>query len=211
MIRSGFILLLTVLSLSGCTTPVVQAEVTRFHTPPPPAGGKSFTIVPEQNQIGSLEFDTYASHVANALQSQGWRAVPPGQGAAQNKIALRWGTGQPNTVTWQSPSMYGGFGYGSGGWGGRSWSGIGVGIPFGDPFPSWETRSMTTYPKWVEVDISEGGRRVFEGRAIADDSRREIARVMPSLIRALFTGFPGESGTTVKVTVPLGEEGVKGP
>jgi hypothetical protein len=50
------------------------------------------------------------------------------------------------------------------------------------------------------------GRTVlFEGRAVAEGQRREIAPVMPYLVRALFTGFPGSSGTTVRVDVPVGK------
>lgn len=193
--------LMVVLLVAGCTTPLVQADVTRFHTLPP-AQGKSFTIVPEQGQAGSLEFQRYAEMVADALSAQGWRPVAPG-GPADTRVTVHWGLGPSSTVTWQTPSsFYGGYGFGAG----RSWYGAGMGFPFYDPFPYWETRSTTTWPKWLGVEIVErSGTKLFEGRAVAEGTRRELAPVMPYLVRALFTGFPGASGTTVRVEVPVAE------
>lgn len=194
------LILVLVLMLGACTTPVVRTDVTRFHTlgvNPPPG---SFTIVPDQNQVGSLEFQDYASQLAAALTVRGWRPVPPGQGRADVQVGLHWGVGPANTVTWQSPSSV----YTGMGWGPRSaWYGGG----FTDPFPYWETRSATTFPRWLAVEMREAGsnRMVFEGRAVAEGTRREIAPVMPYLIQALMTGFPGSSGTTIRVDVPVGK------
>lgn len=191
---------LLLLTVAACTTPVVQTDVTRFHTLGSAAGPGSFTIVPDQGQVGSLEFQDYASQLADALAAQGWRPVPPGQGGADMRVSLHWGVGPANTVTWQSPSAV----YTGMGWGSRSaWYGGG----FYDPFPYWETRSATYFPRWLAVEMREAGsnRMVFEGRAVAEGTRREIAPVMPYLIRALMTGFPGSSGTTVRVDVPVGK------
>lgn len=199
--------LLLILFVAGCTTPIVKADVTRFHvmSAAPP---RSFTIVPEPGQAGSLEFQNYAEMVAAGLAAQGWRPVAPGGGEADTVVSVRWGVGQPNTVTWNSPSsVYGGYGWGGGG---RSFHGAGMGFPFGDPFPYWETRSATYFPKWLAVEIADararkaGDRRIlFEGRAISEGARRELAPVMPYLVRALFTGFPGANGTTVRVELPV--------
>lgn len=198
---------LLLLLLAGCTTPIVQADVTRFHALAPVGETRSFTIVPDQGQAGSLEFQRYAELVADQLAQRGWRPVPPGGGAADTFVHIHWGLGQPNTVTWQSPSsVYGGYGWGPG----SHHYGIGAGFPLGDPFPYWETRSVTYHPKWLAVEIGDarartaGERRVlFEGRAVAEGTRRELAPVMPYLVRALFTGFPGSSGQTVRVEIPV--------
>lgn len=205
-------LVLLVLSLMACMTPVVQTDVTRFHALPQVGAGRSFTIAPEGPQAGSLEFERYADLVADQLVRHGWRAVPPSRSAADRAadtvVKLSWGTGEPRVEAWQSPSsIYGGMGWGAG----RRGYGAGIGLPLGDPFPYWETRSATYFPKWVAVEILDaeanraGLRRVlFEGRAVAEGSQREIAPVMPSLIEALFTGFPGASGRTVRINVPRG-------
>lgn len=194
------LILVLVLLLGACTTPVVQTDVTRFHVLGAAPATNSFTIVPDSTQVGSLEFQDYATQVAAALEAKGWRPVPPGGGRADTLVSLHWGVGPPNTVTWQSPSAV----YTGVGWGHYSpWYGGG----FYDPFPYWETRSATYFPRWLAVEITEAagqGRKVlFEGRAVAEGTRREIAPVMPYLVRALFTGFPGGSGTTVRVDVPV--------
>lgn len=200
--------LIVVLALSACAPTLVRTDVTRFHRlDSSPAMDNSFTILPRDRQRGSLEFQRYAEMVAAELRRRGWRPVPASQ-PADAVVFLEWGAGEPRTVTWQSPSsVYSGFG-----WGPRShWYGAGVGVPLGDPFPYWETRSATYFPKWVTVDIVDARawpqeRRVmFEGRAVTESGRREIAPVMPYLVEALFTGFPGASGATVEVNVPIRE------
>jgi hypothetical protein len=195
------LILVLILLVGGCT-PVVQADVTRFHAfGPNPAPG-SFTIVPDTTQAGSLEFQDYASQVASALEAKGWRPVPPGGGPADAHVSLHWGVGAPEWVTWYSPSSV----YSGVGWGPRTmWYGSGV---YYDPFPYWEARTITYYPGWVEVKMSDAHsadkHALFEGRAVTAGTSREIAPVMPYLIRALFTGFPGNNGATVRVEVPTG-------
>lgn len=194
------IVLAFVLLLGACTTPVVRTDVTRFHALGVDPAPGSFTIVPDATQVGSLEFQDYATQVAAALEARGWRPVPPGTGRADVAVSVHWGVGPSNTVVWQSPSAV----YSGMGWGPR-WYGGGI----ADPFPYWETRSATYYPRWLAVEMVKNdgsGRTVlFEGRAVAEGQRREIAPVMPYLVRALFTGFPGSSGTTVRVDVPVGK------
>lgn len=193
------LILVLVLLLGACTTPVVHSDVTRFHTlavDPPPG---SFTIVADASQVGSLEFQDYATLVASALEARGWRPVPPGKGRADTLVSLRWGVGAPSTVSWQTPSAV----YSGVGWGSRATY---YGGGFYDPFPYWETRTETTFPRWLAVEMtdpsSQGRKVLFEGRAVSEGRSREIAPVMPYLVRALFTGFPGSSGTTVRVDIP---------
>lgn len=194
------LILVLALLLAACATPVVHSDVTRFHALGMNPSPGSFTIVPDSTQVGSLEFQDYATMVAGALESRGWRPVPPGGGRADALVSLHWGVGAPTTTSWQTPSTV----YGGMGWGPRAtWYGGGL----YDPFPYWETRTETTFPRWLAVDMTDpasAGRKVlFEGRAIAEGRSREIAPVMPYLVRALFTGFPGSSGTTVRVDVPV--------
>lgn len=202
-----FAVVFLVLLLGACGPRLVQTDVTRFHQLPPVSEARSFTILPSEGQRGSLEFQRYADLVAASLRRHGWTPVPASQGA-DALVFLDWGVGQPRTEFWSSPSAGVGMGMG---WGSRSRAyGLGMGFPLGDPFPYREVQSATYFPKWVRVDILDarawqGGDRVvlFEGRAVADSRVREITPVMPQLIQALFTGFPGASGQTVRVNVPL--------
>jgi hypothetical protein len=43
---------------------------------------------------------------------------------------------------------------------------------------------------------------LFEGKAKARSRTDELARLVPSLVDAMFTGFPGQSGETIKITIP---------
>lgn len=199
---------LIALLVSACTAPIVQTDVTRFSVADASAP-RSFTILPEGQQRGSLEFEAYADRVADALAAQGWKPVPSGSAARPDAVVfLAWGVGPANTVTWQSPSaVYGGYGWG----GPRYWYGGGY-FPFYEPFPYWETRSVTTWPKWLTIDILDHAawkrgetRKIFEGRATTARGGRDIQPVMPYLVQALFTGFPGASGRTIRVDVPVPE------
>lgn len=199
------LLLIVMPMLAACGPTLVHTDVTRFHDLPPGVSPKSFTILPEQVQLGSLEFQRYAELVAAALEAQGWRPVPS-SADADTVVTLRWGVNEPNTIVSQSPSsMFStGIGYGRR----RSFYGAGIGMPLGGN--DWDTRVVNSYPKWMEVTIvdapaqRQGNRRVvFEGRAVAEDSRNEIAPVVPYLVQALFTAFPGANGSTVRVDVPV--------
>ncbi|MBI5162296.1 MAG: DUF4136 domain-containing protein [Magnetospirillum sp.] len=201
-----FAALCLLLVLPSCGPALVQADVTRFHAANAVEQPHSFTILPDPGQAGSLEFQRYAELTAAQLQRVGWRPLPA-SGPAETVVTLHWGGDEARTVTWQSPtSVYSGMGWGRHG----HWSGAGIGVPFGDPFPYYETRSLTTFPKWLRVEITDAaaakaGQRVvlFEGRAVTESGGREIAPVVPYLLQALFTGFPGASGTTVRVRVPV--------
>jgi hypothetical protein len=185
---------------------MVTSNVTRFNSLQP-AAPHSFTILPDEAQRGSLEFQSYAELVARQLESYGWQPVAPVAGTppADTVVQIHWGVGEPRTVTWQSPSSV----YGGMGWGGSPWYGGGG---FYDPFPYWETQSQTYFKRWVAVDVVEGapwrrGERIklFEGRAVNESTHTEIAPVMPALVKALFTNFPGANGSTVEVKVPKGQ------
>jgi hypothetical protein len=43
---------------------------------------------------------------------------------------------------------------------------------------------------------------LFDGRAQARSQTNRLDVLVPSLVEALFTGFPGRSGEVVKITVP---------
>ena len=43
---------------------------------------------------------------------------------------------------------------------------------------------------------------LFEGKAVGRSQTDELGTLVPNLIEAMFTNFPGENGKTVKITVP---------
>ncbi len=199
-----------VLLVAACGPRMVTSQVTRFHQLPPGFAGQSFTIVPERDQIGSLEFQAYADQVAAQLAAHGLRPVPD-TAHSDLEVKLDYGVGPGRTAIYTSPGPYGSFGLGYGRFGHRHWgTGVGLGFPLYGP-AYYDTYTVTKYDRWLAVDILEGpqfrkGRpvSVFEGRAVSEGSSRDLPQVVPYLARALFDNFPGMSGQTVRVAVPVG-------
>jgi hypothetical protein len=45
------------------------------------------------------------------------------------------------------------------------------------------------------------GKRLFEGKAEAKSRSNKLPHLVPNLVEAMFTGFPGNSGETVRISV----------
>ena len=62
----------------------------------------------------------------------------------------------------------------------------------------------TVYKSHLNVDIVRRADNapLFQGQAQARSQTDETGVLVPNLIEAMFTGFPGRSGETVKITVP---------
>ncbi len=201
---------LALTALSGCATGF-NANVARYQQLPP-AQGESFTVVPEDSRkAGSLEFAHYGDLVAQQLSRFGYvRSADPA--AAQLVVRVDYDVDQGRerirtTGFAPDPFFYGG-GYGrgygfGGGWGG-GWRGR-WGYGFNDPFLFGgypQVDSYTVYGSRLKLRIDKpGGKAVFEGTATAQSLSNKLTYVVPNLIDAMFTNFPGNSGEEVKVTV----------
>jgi hypothetical protein len=75
----------------------------------------------------------------------------------------------------------------------------GYGREYGAPI-----REYTEYKAHLNLDIVRRGDNapLFQGHAKARAQTDELGVLVPNLIEAMFTGFPGRSGETVKITVP---------
>jgi len=95
---------------------------------------------------------------------------------------------------------YGRFSY----WGGR---GFGWGGPWRygwyDPFFDNSVNTYTVYTSGIAIQIDRraDGRRLFEGKAEAVSTSNRLPYLVPNLVEAMFTNFPGNSGETVRITV----------
>ena len=183
--------LVAALALSACMAPF-EARVARFQQLPPPSG-TSFVIEPrDKTNEGGLEFATYANLVRQKLVTAGFQEAANAESAAltvqldyhvsaprekvQSRLGLGWG------------GMGGGFGGlgGFGGWGG-GWNN--------------EVYSVTNYNTVVAMRINRNTdkKSVFEGRAETVSNSNNLTRLVPNLVTAMFTNFPGSSGETVRV------------
>ncbi len=75
---------------------------------------------------------------------------------------------------------------------------------FNDPFLfDNDVSSFTVYTSELDlrIDRADNGKSVFEGTAKAQSRNDDLPYLVPRLVEAMFTGFPGNSGETVKITI----------
>lgn len=203
---------ISAVALSGCATGF-PAKVSRYQAMPAP-DGQSFVVVPiEARDMGGLEFSRYADMVAQGLQAQGY-ARAPSIDQATMVVQLGYGVDQGRTEIVEDPFSYGrrydpfwaGF-YGRpyySRWGRRSAFYYGWDDPFWySPFDR-SVRSYTSYKSELVMNIRRkaDNASLFEGKAQARSTSDDLGKLVPNLVEAMFIGFPGRSGETVKITVP---------
>lgn len=202
------ILLLTL--LAACASSF-NARVARFQAMPAPTGQTFFVQPRDARMAGSLEFAQYANLVRSQLAAQGYQPAASPE-AASLIVSLDYGIsgGREKVVTRPSPfGFYGGYGrfgywpYGRFGhfpfWGSAFYD------PFwGGPFDYPEVYSYPVYDSFLQMRITPKGssQSVFEGRAEATTRTDDLTRLVPNLVTAMFTNFPGRSGETVRISVP---------
>jgi len=190
------------LALSACATPF-QSRVSRFQQMPAPQG-QSFVIQPrDEKMAGSLEFRQYADLVARQLQAQGYQRAASAQSATL-MVDLDYGVNNGREKIDTRPGTYGPWGpwgpWGRGYYSRYYWGG------WYDPFGPWdqpEVYSYTVYNSYLKMRIvrTGSGDPVFEGRAEAQTRNDALPNLVPKLVQAMFTNFPGHSGETVQVRI----------
>ncbi|WP_076068681.1 DUF4136 domain-containing protein [Sphingomonas montana] len=201
---------LSLLALSACATPFA-ADVSRYQRMPAPQGQSFVVQALDPDKRGGLEFAQYASYVTQELARQGYRpAATPS--AATFVVSLDYGVDNGNEKVVSTPGFGGGFGYGGfGGFGRFGYGRYGFGSPFfygyGDPFFGGgynNVQSYTYFTTFLDMQISRtaDGERLFEGKAKARSRTDSLPRIVPNLVEAMFTAFPGRSGEEVRITIP---------
>ncbi len=195
------------LGLTACAQ-TFNANVSRFQSQLPPPAGQTFAVVADDPQLaGGIEFGQYAALVENEMREQGYTPVAnPEQatllvrfdyGVDKGRERVR-STGFSHSPFWSPWYGYGRLGY----WGpyrGGPWS-----YGWYDPwFGGNEIEAYTVYTSGVDMKIDRrvDGVRLFEGKAEAVSRSNKLQYLIPNLVEAMFTGFPGNSGETVRITV----------
>ncbi len=206
---------LALLTATGCAQNF-DAKVSRFQQMPA-AQGQTFSIKAADPKLdGGLEFQSYAQLIAGKLTGVGYRAAASGEAPnlivsvsydvdkGREKVRSTPGGGLGRCLGYSDP-WCGGFGYWGHPYRGRY---FGYYPGFYDPFlfgPGGydDVESYTVFTSSLDMKIERaGGERVFEGKAQAQSLDDNLTYLVPNLIEAMFTGFPGSSGETVKITVP---------
>jgi Domain of unknown function (DUF4136) len=198
-------------ALSACAESI-NTTVSRYQAMPAPQG-QTFFVVPGGGMAnnGGLEFQRYAGLVAQQLQARGYTAATDPKSASMI-VQFGYGIDHGQTRVIEDPFSYGRFGYGGfGPWAGfyrpRFGWGWGGGYYWGWDDPFWYGSGIDSYVEYhsqVDLHIRAAGTNapLFDGRAQARSETSRLDVVVPSLVDAMFTGFPGRSGEVVKITIP---------
>lgn len=196
---------MAMLVLAACTN-TFNARVSRFQSQLPAPQGQTFAVVADDPDLaGGLEFGQYARLVEARLAQVGYTPSTPEQatlivrfdyGVDKGRERIRsTGPGyDPFWGPWYGYSRFGGFGPWRGGRWGYGWY---------DPWFDNGIESYTVYTSGVslKIDRRADGARLFEGQAEAVSTSNRLQYLVPNLVEALFTGFPGNSGETVRISV----------
>ena len=196
---------LAALGLSACAESITST-VSRYQAMPAPQG-QTFVVVPDGGMArnGGLEFQRYAAIVAQQLQARGY--APAGNAQSANMVVQLGYRVGPGQVRYDQDPFYGSrfhdpfyspfffprFGFRSAyffGW--------------DDPFWYGDVDSYVEYHSEVDLHIrtARTNQPLFDGRAQARSETNRLDVVVPTMVDALFTGFPGRSGEVVKITIP---------
>jgi hypothetical protein len=218
---------ISALGLSACATGL-RTEVSRYQAMPGPQGQSFFIVPADPANPGGLEFARFAGQVAQAMQAQGYsQAANPA--AATMLVRLDYGVDEGEERIESDPfargygydpfwsgsyspwrgyfgrPYYSRFGY----WGPRSafyygWNDPYWYAPYGGGYGYGGIRSYTEYHSFLDLDIRRkvDNAQIFDGHAQARSTNDNLGVLVPNLIEAMFTGFPGQSGETIKITVP---------
>ena len=201
-----FLAAAALLALASCTAPF-NAKVSRFQALPAPAGQTFVVRSSDPNLQGGLEFSQYAQLVSARMVQQGFQpAADPARADLVVKMSYHVDSGRERVQS----SGFGGYG-GYGGYGGLGFGGYGYGrgafiYGFHDPFLFGGYNDVSSYTVYtseldLRIDRADNGQRVFEGTAKAMSRDDDLPHLVPNLVEAMFTGFPGNSGETVKITI----------
>lgn len=204
----------TIILLSACSM-TVRNDVSSFHHMAAP-NGESVAIVPMSlsQDKESPDFKDYAGLVRKQLTMLGYTMadrenaeliVELGYSAKREKSRRRdpfrggfsvfdpWygaGYGYYNWYYWRQSSFF----YNN----------------YYDPFygpRGMGHRAHMQYSRNLLLDIrTSTGEKIYEGHVESIGSSRSLSRVMPYMIEAMFTNFPGESGEVKQIVVREAQE-----
>lgn len=203
---------LLLLAVAACATPF-KADVSRFQSQLPAPQGQTFAVVADDPALsGGLEFSQYARLVEAQMSKLGYQQASPQNATMLVRFDYAVDNGRErirSTGFARDPFFSPWYGYR--GWGGyRPYSSWNYG--WYDPWFDNGVESYTVYSSDIElrIDRAADGARLFEGRAEAVSYSNRLQYIVPNLVEAMFTDFPGNSGETVRITIKPEDQRAKG-
>jgi hypothetical protein len=204
--------------LAACATPF-NANVKRFSSAMPAPSGQTFAVVAEDpRDAGGIEFAQYADIVAAQMSRLGYVRTDPSHAAMLVRLDYGVDRGRDRIRTtgirdpFWDPWYGGGFGYGYRPYYRRSFYspfyrrgvwGYGWQDPFffGSGYDDIDVVTVYTSELDLKIDDKSSGRRLFEGKAQAASRSNRLGYLVPNLVEAMFTDFPGHNGETVRISI----------
>jgi Domain of unknown function (DUF4136) len=190
------------LLLGACAAPVMRNDVTAFHQWPAQVTARSYQLIRLPGQEASLEHATYEGVLRTELAAAGFRETPSPsfvvaiEYVVENRLQRVY-----EYPPWGAPGVFGSIGGFRGGWG---WSvGVPIGVPIFPPMPRDFSISNRTVKLVVSQAPPAGGARLWEGTAVSSGTAPGLTEVLPYMLRALLSDFPGVNGLTRRVEVEL--------
>ncbi|NLD69951.1 MAG: DUF4136 domain-containing protein [Limnobacter sp.] len=183
----------------GCAT-TVTSDVTVFHEWPADAP-RSFRIATTPEQLESLEHADYRRQLRAELALLGFVESP------SPRFEVRFDTDvlarSERRVEYAYPYyVQPWFGWGT--WGSHG------GFAMSMPWPGWGAgygveREFVWYEYRLSIEFRDlaTGRKVFEAKAATLGDSPSIASAMPFLLRSVLADFPGLSGVSRRVEIPV--------
>lgn len=203
------------LGLAGCATNF-NANVSRFQSQLPAPAGQTFAVVSDDPALdGGIEFSSYARLVTDRMAALGYTPAASPDSATM-LVRFDYGVDKGHERIQQTGPRYDPFfspwyGYGRMGYWGRpgfgrhgAFYGHGMwGYGWNDPWFNNGYESETVYTSGIGLKIIRraDNMRLFEGKAEAVSTSNRLQYLVPNLVEAMFTGFPGNSGETVRISV----------
>jgi hypothetical protein len=214
---------LALAGLAACASNF-NADVSRFQSQMPAPQGQTFAVVAEDPALaGGLEFSQYADYVEAEMAQLGYAQASPENASLLVRFDYGVDKGRERVRStgfgYRDPFYSGWYGYtpivyrGRNGhprvaYVGRPW-GYGWHDPFFDGYGGVDSYTIYTSGIDVKIDRRSDGTRLFEGKAEAVSTSNRLQYLVPNLVQAMFTDFPGNSGETVRISVKPENQPVK--
>jgi Domain of unknown function (DUF4136) len=187
--------------LSGCA--LLRSQVAVVHQLPKDLSGTTYVMIPFKEQEGRLDHKAYEETVRQELNAKGFRETTVDQ--AQTVVFFAYGIDTGRGVVSSYPII---------GQTGVITCSTFDGTPHSyscsdsSPLPTYgvvgtRETSQTEYTRVLRLDIvekqalAEGNiKKLYEGKVVSSGFSGQLVQVLPTMVKALFEDFPGQSGTT---------------
>lgn len=195
---AGLVAALAVLP-SACVSPAGPVEAVRFVSPDRAAElgrGPIQVVAGEGMDSAALEYRSYMVAVERELARTGYTVVPVGSAAPRDAqtATVRFERSVLGAAGGDRNPVSVGVGGGAGGFG--SGVGVGVGINLGGSRKARISTVLSTDIRAADGAVLWEGRSMVEAKAGSPMAETQLNA--SKLAEGLFSGFPGESGATIK-------------